>query len=361
MTWPIYSKDCISSVSSLLRKGGSLSAYKGNAKFGIEPSKNSWAWKLEALARKRFSVKHAVAVNSGTAALHVGLEVLGVKNSNVVTSPLSFSATPASVILAGGKPVFADVDHNGLMTEDTIHNLSWHNVRALMPVALFGQWRPFKMGGHRILWDAAQAVGTVSGSKMGQEFMAAVSFNGGKQVPAGECGMLLTNSDDYALNARRLMNHGENFHWGGVGYNYRPNELTACVAWHGLDRVEERLAKRRKFAQILVDGMCDGDVMQDFFTAPDLKKHALYVFNFEVKFGREPFAKSMAKQGINVQEGYIKPTLNKYGAFVNCPGKVPVAEYLSSHSLCLFTHVHSQSSEKEMMRTLKAMKKAVMW
>src|SRR5688572_19349339 len=111
--WPQYSKACRSAVDDLLKAGGSLSAYRANPLFPswTGPSKGSWADRFEREIERRFRVKHCVMVNSGTAALHAALASLRLKaGDEVITTPYSFSATVAAIVLAGGVPVFADVD-----------------------------------------------------------------------------------------------------------------------------------------------------------------------------------------------------------------------------------------------------------
>ena len=111
--WPSYSKECRRAVDDLLRKGGSLSAYRANPLFPTwtGPSKDSYAWRLEREIERKFGVRHAVAVNSGTAALHAALASLNLKDGQeVVVSPYTFSATASAILLSGGTPVFADVD-----------------------------------------------------------------------------------------------------------------------------------------------------------------------------------------------------------------------------------------------------------
>src|ERR1700690_566972 len=101
MTWPNYSPTCRKAVDQLLKNGGSLSAYRANKKVGAGPTEGSYAWKLERPAEKAFHVKHAGAVNSGTAALHAALSACDLGGRDVITTPYSFSATVSAILMAG--------------------------------------------------------------------------------------------------------------------------------------------------------------------------------------------------------------------------------------------------------------------
>lgn len=110
-TWPRYSAACRRDVDRLLRKGGSLSAYRSNPDYPIGPAEGSWAWRLERHAEEMFGAKHVVACSSGTMALQAALFAMNLPaGSEVVTTPFTFSATAATIIRAGLLPVFADVD-----------------------------------------------------------------------------------------------------------------------------------------------------------------------------------------------------------------------------------------------------------
>ena len=363
MTWPNYSKSLRKDVDELLKKGGSLSAYRANPQVGVEPVKDSWAWRLERDIEKRFRVKHAVAVNSGTAALHCALVGSGITSGEVVTSPFTFSATVSAIVLAGATPVFADVDpYRYTITRDTIKRVVSRRTACILPVDLFGGIVPHEEVcgfGIPVIQDSCQSVGaSIDGAFSGSRALAAAySFNGGKQVPAGEAGVMVTNIGDVAARVRLLMNHGENFGSKQVGYNYRPNEVTCCIAWHGLQELEERNARRRKLAAYVRQGLfdrsgigCGIPGLSEGYGTPGItvrtpvepstdEDHVYYVFPFTLhNMDRGLFIKRMAKRGIPVGAGYITPPLHKYPAFrkyQRCP--LPVVEELSAKTLCILS------------------------
>lgn len=344
--WPVYSKELRKDVDALLKKGGSLSAYRANRKFGLGPSEGSWAYRLEREIEKRFKVKHVVAVNSGTAALHAALSALDIQGKEVITSPYTFSATTSAVLLAGGIPVFADVDpYSFCLSKETVKHVITKKTKAILPVDLFGGLAPYKELrelGLPIVEDGCQAVGASLGGVYAGSFgdAGAMSFNGSKNIPAGEGGALVTNSDKIAEKARLLVNHAENFGVDAIGLNYRMNELTACVAYHGLLALRERNRKRKQLVVRLVNEIVR--LIPDFPEKLFLQihgrnqDHVYYVYPFKVRKDRAGFIKRMAKRGVTVGAGYINPTLEKYPAFRRyCKKPLPVVTELSEKTLCL--------------------------
>lgn len=349
MTWPNYSPACRSAVNDLLKRGGSLSAYRANPLFPswTGPLEGSYAYKLEREIEKRFKVKHCIAVNSGTAALHAGLAGLDLRGGEVITSPYTFSATVTAILLAGGVPRFADVDpFTFVITPETVKKHVTRHTKAILPVSLFGGMsdvRGLKEFGLPVVEDACQAVGARNseGYSGTVSEVGAYSFNGGKNVPAGEAGALVTNNDATAEAARLFMNHGENFNRKDIGVNYRMNEITACVAYHGLLELEERNQRRIDLAQKVYEQTCDLDVRtlppqdDEYFTG----SHVFYVYPFTIHgMRRDLFIKRMKRNGIPVGAGYITPPLHKYKAFRQyARGPLPVVEELSSKTLCVLS------------------------
>lgn len=382
MTWPHYTEACRRDVDALLKKGGTLSAYRANPKVGVGPAEGSLAWRLEREIEHIFKIKHAIAVNSGTAALHAALASLDLRGGKVITSPYSFSATVSAIILAGGTPVFADVDEFTYnITKETVDEAWQKGTKAVLPVSLFGL--PAEVSaiaglGATVIEDGCQAVGAVrEGAYQSPKALAtAWSFNGGKNVPAGECGALVTESDEVAQKARYLLNHAENFGQKWVGYNYRPNELTCCVAYHGVKALMGRNTERARLARSLFYAIQREFTYaslrwQDYLHMPPYQhthgNHAFYVWPFlwyggtrRLPLGRNTFVQRMKRKGFEIGEGYITPTLNEYPAFKRyCKRKLPVVEQLSKKTLCIWSGVVPGASDDDMGRFATAMVEAV--
>jgi len=371
MTWPNYSKACRSAVDDLLRKGGSLSAYRANPLFPTwtGPAEGSYAYKLEREIERKFRVRHAVAVNSGTAALHAALASLSLRpGEEVVTSPYTFSATASAILLSGGTPVFADVDpYTFCITKETVKRVITKRTRAILPVHLFGglaDMRGLLSLGLPVIEDACQAVGARSsdGYSGTTGLAGAYSFNGGKNVPAGECGMLVTNDDKVSEAARRFMNHGENFKRKEIGYNYRPNELTCAVAYHGLLELDERNERRRALAEKLCLEM--RSKLPHLASTPHTwgEDHAFYVFALTLtKFmPRDLFIKRMKKRGIYASAGYLTPPLHMFPAFKKyARGRLPVVEELSFKTLCLINDLTPDKPLSYARKVAEAMRESL--
>jgi perosamine synthetase len=205
-------------------------------------------------------VTHAVAVNAGTAALHLALLALGVSPGDEVIVPsLTYVATASAVSYCAAKPVFVD-------SEPTSWNLDPQAVEAavtsrtvgIIAVHLYGH--PADMDalqaiarrrGLFLLEDAAQAHGArYRGKPLGSLGDAgAFSFFGGKLVSTGEGGMVVTDNAAWAETARRLRNHGEDparrYHVTQLGYNYRLSNVAAAIGVAQLEHFDWHVARRR--------------------------------------------------------------------------------------------------------------------
>lgn len=370
--WPRYSASCRDAVDRLLAKGGSLSAYRSNAAFHVGPAENSWAWRLEREVCRLFGFKHAVATNSGTMALQAGLHAMDLpKGGEVVTTPFTFSATTAAIIHAGLTPVFADVHPETFCLDPTsVKRVISKRTVALLPVDLFGRLADYGAlaeFGLPILEDSCQAVGARRGKKWAGSFgiIGVFSYNGLKNVPAGEAGTMVTDDDELALRARKFCSHGENWRDGELvlGMNGRINELTACVAWHGLREVLRNNAARRR----LLRELWKADAAMARFGLPfyfplESELHALYVcpLLLPAVADRPLFVRRMRDLGVEVGEGYIRPPLHKYPAFAHYTTiPLPVVEDLSARRLCLLSQVRPPATLADMRYIARAIGEAL--
>lgn len=367
--WPFYSEECRRDVDVLLSQGGSLSAYRANPKFGEGPKDGSWAWRLERALEEKFKAKHAVVTNSGTAALHCGLfSCPDVRGGEVIVSPYTFSATVTAILHAGGIPRFADVDpHTYCITKETVSRVLSKKTKAILPVHIFGRFGgidDLREFGLPVIEDACQAVGSqFDGAYAGTRgYAGAFSFNGAKNVPAGECGAMVTGSEGRAHQARLLANHAENFGTSWVGYNYRPNEVTCCIAWHGLQQVHTRNFERMALARRLTGTWVSlyGDADQINAPGDFDGRHVYYVYPFKVYKHRSRFIKRMKERGINVGGGYVTPPLHHYKAFRKYTNRaLPVVDELSFKTLCLLDCVRPPATLADMDYVAQAMEESL--
>ncbi len=213
--------------------------------------------------------KHGVAMNSCTAALHVGLAVAGVgAGDEVITSPITFPATANVVVHLGAKPVFVDVERDTLnMDARLLEKAITPRTKAIVPVHFCGH--PCAMDpildlarkrGLVVLEDAAHAIETrYHGKKVGSiGDMTAFSFYATKNITTGEGGMLTFDEDRFEAPARMLSLHGISKdawkrysasgyqHWETeyAGYKYNMFDVQAAIGLHQMKRIGEFHARR---------------------------------------------------------------------------------------------------------------------
>ena len=239
--------------------------------------------------------KHAVAVSSGTAALHASLMALNVgPGDEVIVPSFSFVATAESVALTGARPVFADIDPRTYCIDpESVEEAVTRKTRAVVPVHLYGL--PANMDEIReiaekysisIVEDAAQAVGAeYRGAKVGTlGDIACFSFYASKNLAVGEGGMATTNSEEYADALRMIRNHGEGRGDESVrlGHNYRMPEVVAALGRTQLQRLPEVLSARRINANFMTDLLKDEENLLLPFE-PEGYKHSWYLYTLRLK------------------------------------------------------------------------------
>jgi dTDP-4-amino-4,6-dideoxygalactose transaminase len=206
--------------------------------------------------------RHGVGVGSGTDALRLALTALGVGTGDeVITPAFSFVASATTIVMAGARPVFVDIDHETLTLDvAALERALTPRTKVVIPVHLYGH--PAAMDritaiartrGVAVLEDAAQAVGaTWQGRPIGGWGDAAcLSFYPTKNLGAcGDAGMLLTTRDDVAEHVRRLRHHGDSgrYHHVELGYCTRLDELQAALLRVKLRRLRAWEDRRRAIA-----------------------------------------------------------------------------------------------------------------
>ncbi len=208
---------------------------------------------------------HAVAVNSGTAALHIALEAAGIQEGDeVIVPPLTFFATVSSVLYLRAIPVFADIDPDDLClsAEDTERQIS-PRTKAILPVHLFGNAANMeafielsRKTNIPLIEDCAQAHGTeYNGQKVGSFGKAGCfSFFATKHMTTGEGGMITTDDSTLAEKASVIRNHGMKGRDQHIllGFNNRMTEMEAAMGIIQLDRLDKANAKRISNSEYLL-------------------------------------------------------------------------------------------------------------
>ena len=232
--------------------------------------------------------KYAVAVSSGTAALHLAAIVAGVgPGTSLVTSPITFVASSNAALYTGAKALFADIDPNSInMSPDSLIEILHNNpdVRAIVPVHFAGL--PCDMpaikkaadkAGAVVIEDAAHALGAQypDGRRVGccaHSLMTIFSFHPVKAIAAGEGGMITTNDESTYRKLLRLRSHGINklddpfqlseqadsngvrnpwyYEMQELGFNYRITDIQCGLALSQFRRLEHFIERRRELANI---------------------------------------------------------------------------------------------------------------
>ena len=214
---------------------------------------------------QRVGVAQAVAVNSGTSALHLAMLAAGIgPGDEVVTSPFSFVASANSILFVGAKPVFVDIEPATLdMDAGRVEAAITERTKALLAVHVFGlpcdMTAVMAIARRRkltVIEDACESLGAAWGGRAAGAFgqSAAFGFYPNKQITTGEGGALVTDDAAVAAVARSLRNQGRGPHgyWLAhqrIGYNYRLDELSAALGRVQLERLDEILARRAAVAE----------------------------------------------------------------------------------------------------------------
>jgi perosamine synthetase len=223
-------------------------------------------YKFEEEFAEYCGTKFAVSTASGTAALSITVEALGIgSGSEVITSPFSFIATANAVIHAGADPVFADVEDSGVnLSPEKSGTRIGLKTRALMPVHLYGhpasieEFRDISdETGFALIEDACQAHGArVDGKRVGSIGEAGCfSFYPAKNLTVGgDGGMITTNNEELANVARSIRDCGRNqnskYHMGRIGYTSRLNSVNAAIGRIQLKRLDGWNSSRRRLAEL---------------------------------------------------------------------------------------------------------------
>ena len=231
--------------------------------------------------------KYAIAVNSGTAALHIALLAHGIgQGDEVITTPFTFIATANSILFTGAKPVFADIEEDSFnIGPGNIAKKITPQTKAIMPVHLYGQpcdmKRIMKIAeehGLVVIEDACQAHGAeFKSKKVGAFGTGCFSFYPTKNITSGEGGMITTNDKDIAERARMIRNHGqrERYLHEILGYNYRMTDIAAAIGLCQLSKLNQFNDKRMENARILTKGL--GGIKGLAF--PHVKSKTKHVFH----------------------------------------------------------------------------------
>jgi perosamine synthetase len=268
-------------------------------------------------------VKHAIAVNTGTAALHAAIVAAGVKQGDEVILPsFTFVATAEAVVMAGGKPVFADIDPETYhISPDKIEKNVTKKTKAIVPVDLYGlavDIKPIRKVAAEhdlaIVEDAAQAHGATYAGKPAGVFADAAcwSLYASKNMTTGEGGVVTTDSDKLAETLRLIRTHGEKAKYASLmlGYNYRMSEIQAAIGLVQLEKLPAFVAKRRENAKRLTKLLAASDRLK-LPEESEERQHSWYLYTVRLQNSteseRNKIVEELKRKDIGAEVYYINP------------------------------------------------------
>ena len=325
--------------------------------------------------------KYAVAMNSGTSALHAACHAAGVVSGDeVVTSPITFAATSNSVLYCGGKPVFADVQKDTINIDpEEIKKKITPKTKAIIPVHFAGHPCDMeeiqgiaKEHGLMIIEDAAHALGSeYKGSKIGSckySDMAILSFHAVKHITTGEGGMVLTNDQDLYKKLLLFRTHGITrdaeimtkndgpwyYEMHELGFNYRITDFQCALGMSQLKKLDSFVKRRREIVQ---------RYQKAFSGIPDLVlpieresiSSAWHIYVIRVKGDRKAVFNFLREKGLGVNAHYypvyLQPYYQKLGYKA---GTCPKAEEYYSKAITL--PLYPKMTDKDVEYVIDAVK-----
>lgn len=224
--------------------------------------------KFEKEFAKYIGVKNAIAVNSGTAALHIAIASLDIgPGDEVIVPPFTFIATASSIIHNNAIPIFADIDNKSYTLDpESVKEKITDKTKAIMPVHLAGITADMgslldiaKDNNIYIIEDACQSHGAkYRGKKVGSiGDLGTFSFYPSKNMTTGEGGLITTNDDNLAEQCRLIRHHGEPswYVYNRLGWNYRMTEIQGAIGRVQLKKLDEFVKIRNNNANYLTEAV----------------------------------------------------------------------------------------------------------
>ena len=275
------------------------------------------------------NVRYAVAFSSGTSALHGAYNALGInQNDEIITTPLTFSATANGVVYCGGTPVFCDIKPETLnINPELIEGLITSKTKAIAIVDLAGQPCDFdaikaiaKKHNLAIVEDAAHALGSeYNGKKVGSMAdLTILSFHPVKTITSGEGGMVLTNNESLVQKLKNFRHHGivkkpEIAPWyyeiETMGYNYRLTDIHCALGLSQLKKLDRFVENRREIVAKYQEAFKDTEeiilIKEESFAKSAWHIYPVQFDLTKLKIGRKEIFEQLAQMGIKCQVHYV--------------------------------------------------------
>ncbi len=312
---------------------------------------------FEAEFASYLGVKHAVAVSSGTAALHIALLCAGIgPGDEVIVPAFTMASSWMAVMYCGAIPVFVDVESDIYTIDPSkIEAVITSKTKAIMPVHIYGH--PAQMDEvtriaqkHKLLVieDAAEAHGAKYKNKLVGTLsdIAAFSFYANKIITTGEGGMVVTNDDSLASHARSLKDlahsKSKRFIHAELGYNYRLTSMQAALGLGQLRHVEEFLSIKRHMAELYTQHLRDLPGLTLPVTR-DWAEHVYWMYAITIEesiFGmsKDDLRAKLLSSGVDTRDFFYPPSQQPLLQVLqgsSSQGRFPVTESLAKTGLYL--------------------------
>ena len=305
--------------------------------------------------RRAVGVHHAVAVSSGTAALHLALHALGIgAGDEVAVSTLTFVGSVGPIVHRGATPVFIDSEPGTWNLDPELLDQALQNrpkIRAVVLVHLYGQAADVdeikSLCARRGVWlieDAAEAAGTTyKGRPVGGDgCVGYFSFNGNKIITTSNGGMIVTNDGDLAAHIRKLSTQARepaaHYEHHEIGYNYRMSNVLAAIGVGQLAKLPQRVEQRRRnFAYY---HRCLADLPGvAFMPEPPFGRSTRWLTALTIDPSFAPADREGVRVSLGAQRIEARPVwkpMHRQPALQHCPAYVSgVADTLFATGLCL--------------------------
>jgi UDP-4-amino-4,6-dideoxy-N-acetyl-beta-L-altrosamine transaminase len=340
---------------------------------------------FETAFAEKVGARHAVAVSSGTAALHAALHAAGIEpGDEVITTPLTFAADANAVLYLGGRPVFADIDPETLLIDPSdVARRMTPRTKAIIAVDYAGQPADIEAlrslaerRGLVLVEDACHSLGAHhSGRPVGSlAALTAFSFHPVKHVTTGEGGMVTTDDDVLARRLRTFRNHGittlpsERVTWEyemvTLGFNYRLSDIHAVLGLSQLRRLDTFITRRREIAAVYDRALQGVRAIRRPQPAPG-RDHVwhLYVIQLELdrlSADRAAVLAALRAENIGVNVHYIPVYFHPYYRELGYErGSCPVAE--TAYERVLSLPIFPRMSPADVEDVLSALRKVIEW
>jgi perosamine synthetase len=331
--------------------------------------------------------KYAVAVNSGTAALHCATYALGIgPGDEVIVPAITFAATANCVVYRGGTPVFADVYPDSLLIDtESVHQKVNEKTKAIIAVDFAGHPCDYdalkilcRKYGIALIADACHALGAeYKGVRVGTlADITAFSFHPVKHITTGEGGMAVTNNVEFAHRMRRFRNHGINTDFRNrekqgtwyyemieLGFNYRITDFQCALGLSQLNKLPKWLLRRKEIAEKYNEAFEDMSSVNPLRTHTEvIHAYHLYVIKLiagKIGKSRKEVFKKLRELGVGVNVHYIPVHFHPFYQknFNTKPGICPVAE--DAYEKIISIPIHASMAELEIKYVVDCIFKAI--